>query len=206
MKEEDAEKLLSKGEIFIGNYKFYKTVENKSIIDPTEGYKSAIKIIPKEELKIKIGPTKDKDGNIVETKEEDKKLIEFLDVKFGRMVRYPDSYIYCTSLCSDKNLFDGYNSCIEITNEDAFLRLIGLELYSRGLCENIVNSWKIVYVKHKEVDYRNPLPAYWIKELAFEKEQEYRSVFRTKVKDLNVILKPQLLQIPDLKIFCKRIW
>jgi hypothetical protein len=201
MKAEHAELLVEHGELMLGTYYMYKTISNPAIVDEQEGYKWAQDKPPMGE---KVG--KDHLGNVLSPDDPRYNLIEFGQMTMHQQILYPDTYIFCTTRLQQQGLFPGYDACVEITDEK-FILWIRQELLRQKLISNPeVTACGILYVKDKILPRAHKLQAYWIKDVKYKHEEEYRIVFFPPVNNPKHIVEPVKLVIPSLRKYCKRVW
>ena len=195
MRNIDAEKMMQKGEILIGNMKSYREIENKEIEDNTEGIKISRKT-SETELKVK-----DESGKFVKYTGD---VLTVGPISIHRDILYADCYIYCTSYLYSTEIFRGYYACVKIFDVQGLATQIGQELGKRGLIRR-GDGGKVVYIKYKIVDHTNKLPAYWIKDEKFKREEEYRIVFQSHLTNPHDILSPVKVNILEIEKYCERI-
>lgn len=214
MKSDYSNLLLNEGGIRINNLKFYQSTENKEIQDNEEGFKRRTQFIKEEDFIIFKKDSKDENYVNVSNESDHEPLMKMTKMEVSQRQFVPDTYIYCTSLSSDKNLFDNYDSCIEITDMN-FFKLIGIELLKQRLIkmtsiqekDYISMEGEIIYSKERKIDFKKTgISPYFVKDISFENEVEHRVVYASILNSPNDKLSPIDLVVPELRKYCKKVW
>jgi hypothetical protein len=187
-KAEFLDGMLHEDTIRIGTLYEYRKIEQQEIGDPTEGWAS--------------GTTEIKGAITVDSETElpglfatafdfgkDSKNVTFKNSKVRRKTAVPNAFIY--SLTSNpigevmKNA--GYDSCLEILDIKKFSLLISIHLFLAGEARSIIPFGEECIYKRKEILLQNLRDAgaiYWMKDLSFWRQSEYRIVIPTTVKEI----------------------
>jgi len=206
LQREYIDRFFETGEIRIGNFKYYKSIENESIRDISEGITLSTKFISKEEITFRV---KKGDGEFESASEEDKNFFKPLEMSFSKKVHIPDSYIYCLSKSDLPNSFLDYDACFEILKPIEFFNELSKQLFLKDKIP--IENYRVAevkYIKDKMIDVRHSIPAfwmYWIKEISYKADQEVRAVFPTSVNNPHEILEPVTITSKILKDYCVRI-
>lgn len=211
MKKDYANRLIENGEFRIGNLYEYTTIENDAIRDEEEGY-----MVIKEQQVETTTYVKDENSKEyvnIDTIPNYEPLmgVDSIIVKYLKTSK--DVYTICTSFSSEKELFNGYDSCIEIFSME-FFNLIAKELRKKSLIHPINEdnelkwycSEEIIYSKGKKINSKETktLPCF-VKDYKFHPEKEFRIVYFPAPINIGKI-EAKLLIIPELSKYCKKIW
>lgn len=213
MESKYADLLLNDGIVMISNLRGYQNIEHNAIKDVDEGNLFITYTTQGKDLLVKIKNSEDKEYRVLTEEENGNQLMVVTQSQLIRKILAMDVYTYCTSMSYEKNLFEGYDTCIEITDFE-FFKIIANELlkmnliwYNKYGLINLEVAREIVYKEKREVEGENhDILPWFIKDISFKKEQEFRVIFTPKNMNKYQILKPVFLKLPELKKYCKIIW
>lgn len=182
LKAKYADLLISEGSIRIGTMHEYKNIENQEIQDKREG-----------NVTNKYAPTKVESFTAGSMKYAPLELSRMLqpaskDAQSSTIIMMPGSsittnltihncYIYCLSHSFEKDVFEGYDACVEILDIDKFNQILAENIASKKNLTNLsVKHGAISYIGRDfpSGDYHD---AVFLKEERFHGDQEYRLSF-----------------------------
>lgn len=177
LKTDHALGLTKMGILRLGTLYEYREIENNELVDCDEGRITTSYVFNgKESFTVESLKTARPEIQriIIPPKEpaidpNAKMTISNLD--FRMPVNVTDCYIYCLSHSQNK-IFEGYDSCVEITNIDLFTQIL-LEISAPYIRNAAWQAAKINYIGRNHTSGFYPDPTF-VKDEKYKKEEEFR--------------------------------
>lgn len=201
--------LLAMGRIRVGTLHDFRNSEHKKgIADPQEGTKEVSHFIDYFQADKSFNQDA---SSCIHARAMSVMGLEFKNsnitvnnVKMSRSFDQPDCFVFCTSLFRSRetmNEFEGANSCIEITNPEAFYTLLTETINAETPVE-FRGVHKVTYQDRSERwngrDWGNH-PAL-IKETEFKKQVEIRAIWEPRFRQQ---INPIIVANYELSIHCR---
>lgn len=204
--QEHAIGLLRYGKFRVGTLYEYRNLEHVSgVADPNEGRKTISGKLNEQFLSGEEVPKTLTDLGILSVSPGPTN-ITFTNTTFKSSISSEDAYIWCGSKLKSflvQQEFEGTDSCVEISNPEAFFALLS-EFMALKYDAEFIGLFTIEYRERVEEWQRTHLGVHpaTIKEPHFSEQKEVRAIWQPRQSG---IISPIISRLPALSRYCKLV-